>query len=74
VCAQSGRQFAEVAFNPQTACCKIRRDVDSRRWDALASLEFRPVTTRKLEQDRLDVLASTEPINAKIGAVAVKLP
>ena len=68
-----GREFCGVALDAQAIGGGVRNDVRARRRDPLCGLELGPEPARELKQDRLDVLAGAEPVDAEIRAGAGKL-
>ena len=68
-----GREFCGVALDAQAAGGRVCNHIRARRRDPLCRLEFGPEPARELKQDRLDVLAGAEPVDAEIRAGAGKL-
>ena len=71
--AQPRRQLRCIALDAQSAGCRVGNDVHARRGDARSRLELGAVATGKLEEDGFDVLAASQPVDAKVGARAGEL-
>ena len=68
------RHLGQVTFDPQKIDAFIGNDVDAVGGFREGLIESGAVSGFQMQEHGLDMLAGTEPIDAKVGAGAVELP